>query len=120
MLLLLCLSVLLKPLFPVVEYAANYQYIANELCENQDKVEMGCNGKCYLMKQMAKEAESEKPLSSNKKHAPETTDLYFVGLNESANLQTISIQSSSESPYRNRLFSDAPIGAFFHPPTALS
>lgn len=28
---------------------------------------MHCNGKCHLMKEMAKAAESEKPLSSNKK-----------------------------------------------------
>lgn len=74
--LLLCLSVLLKPLFPVIEYAFNYDYIAGTLCENKDKVEMKCNGKCYLIKQMAKESDSQKPFSPDKKHL-ETPDLFF-------------------------------------------
>lgn len=46
---------LLRPLWPVVEYIVAYDYIVNELCVNTDKPEMECNGTCYLSKQIAKE-----------------------------------------------------------------
>ena len=44
-----------KPLWPVMDYMVNYDYIVNELCENKDKPEMECNGKCHLGKEVAKE-----------------------------------------------------------------
>lgn len=65
--LLLAVLVFLKPLFPVLEYAVNYDYISKVLCINKDKPKLKCNGKCHLMKELAKAAESEKPLSSDKK-----------------------------------------------------
>lgn len=46
-------------MWPVVEYIVNYDYIVNVLCENKDKPEMQCNGKCHLTKELAKEAGSE-------------------------------------------------------------
>lgn len=39
---------------------------------------MHCNGKCHLMKELAKASESEKPLSQDKKHSTtEITDLFI-------------------------------------------
>lgn len=54
--LILAVIMLTKPLWPVLDYVANYNYIVSELCENRDKPEMHCNGKCYLTKELAKEA----------------------------------------------------------------
>lgn len=54
--LLLALFLLIKPFWPVIEYGVNYDYIVTVLCENKDTPEMGCDGKCYLGKQLAKEA----------------------------------------------------------------
>ncbi|SIS63872.1 hypothetical protein SAMN05421766_10368 [Zobellia uliginosa] len=48
---------MVKPLWPVAEYIANYDYIKNVLCENRDKPMLHCDGKCYLAKQLAKESE---------------------------------------------------------------
>ncbi len=48
---------MVKPLWPVAEYIANYDYIKNVLCENKDKPMLNCDGKCYLAKQLAKESE---------------------------------------------------------------
>lgn len=42
----------LSPLFPFVEYVVKYDYIISEKCENKDKPEMHCNGKCHLKKQV--------------------------------------------------------------------
>ena len=51
---LLYLLAMMRPLVPVIEYYANYDYIANELCENRDRPFLECNGKCYLEKQLKK------------------------------------------------------------------
>ena len=48
---------LVRPLWPIAEYIVNYDYIVNTLCENKDRPELECNGKCYLSRQLAKEAE---------------------------------------------------------------
>lgn len=46
---------LFKPLWPLAEYIANYDYIVNNLCKNRDKPALKCNGKCYLAELYAKE-----------------------------------------------------------------
>ena len=51
---LLYLLAMVRPLVPIMEYYANYDYIANVLCENRDKPYLECNGKCYLEKQLNK------------------------------------------------------------------
>lgn len=47
---------------PLIEYAIDYKRIVAEKCENIEVVELECNGKCYLAKQITKQA------------APETTE----------------------------------------------
>lgn len=49
---------MLQPVLPLIEYHANNEYIASVLCENRDKPELACNGKCYLTKKM-KESKKE-------------------------------------------------------------
>jgi len=51
---LLYLLAMVRPLIPIMEYHANYDYIVNVLCENRDKPYLECNGKCYLEKQLKK------------------------------------------------------------------
>jgi hypothetical protein len=51
---LLYLLAMVRPVMPIIEYYANYDYIANVLCENRDKPYLECNGKCYLDDQLAK------------------------------------------------------------------
>lgn len=53
------LYLLFKPLMPVVEYVAFYDYIKNELCVNKDVPDSHCNGKCHLKKQLAKATDTE-------------------------------------------------------------
>ena len=43
---------MVKPIIPMMEYYANYDYIATVLCENRDRPYLECNGKCYLQKQI--------------------------------------------------------------------
>ncbi|MCG2462346.1 hypothetical protein K8352_16415 [Flavobacteriaceae bacterium F89] len=58
---------LAKPLLPLVNYAMNYDYIVEQFCENKDRPQMHCDGKCYLAKQLAKESDQndKNPLGQN-------------------------------------------------------
>jgi len=46
-------------LFVFMGFEVNQKYIATELCENRDKPEMHCNGKCYLMKKLKQAQDKE-------------------------------------------------------------
>lgn len=60
-------SLLVKPVFPLFEYAYNYKYISTVLCENKDKPKLNCCGKCHLKKELAKSSD-EIPNHSDKKN----------------------------------------------------
>jgi hypothetical protein len=74
---LLALIMLLKPVLPVLNYVVNYEYITKVLCINKAKPKLKCNGKCHLMKELAKTSESETPISSNKKIASHELEVLF-------------------------------------------
>jgi hypothetical protein len=58
----LCLIVQCMMHFAVIGfYELNKSYIAKNLCENKDKPQMKCCGKCYLRKQLKKGYEQENP-----------------------------------------------------------
>ncbi|MUH38262.1 hypothetical protein D9O36_20630 [Zobellia amurskyensis] len=59
LLLILAVTMLLKPLWPLVNYAVNYDYIVTNLCENRDQPMLHCDGKCFLAKQLAQESEEK-------------------------------------------------------------
>lgn len=73
--LILSLFILFKPIIPLVEYVALYDYIKNELCINKDKPKLQCNGKCFLKKELAKVSESEN--GKDKKHMPSEINIVF-------------------------------------------
>lgn len=62
----IALFLFLRPVFPLAEYVFNYTYIVTELCENRDKPQLACNGKCHLMKELAKSAQEENPAPEKK------------------------------------------------------
>ncbi|RAJ10017.1 hypothetical protein [Arenibacter echinorum] len=57
LILFVAIIMLIKPLWPIAEYAVNYDYIVENLCENRATPSLHCDGKCYLAKQLAKESE---------------------------------------------------------------
>lgn len=53
----------------------NKEYVAQELCENQDIPMLNCNGKCYLGKQLEKAESALKDLENqHKKNRPVMAD----------------------------------------------
>lgn len=77
--LFVALLMLIKPLWPVAEYVMNYDYIVNVLCENKDKPQMHCDGKCFLSKQLAKESEKsdKNPFRENRSMSEIQPMVYF-------------------------------------------
>ncbi|SHL76354.1 hypothetical protein [Flavobacterium xinjiangense] len=111
----------LKPLFPVLEYAVNYEYISKVLCINKDKPKMQCNGKCHLMKELAKAQEGEKQTSSNKKNvAVDTVDLILDIKNDfSLFVYNGNAKTTIHSKFSN-LYSHLNLYSIFHPPIFIS
>lgn len=120
--LIVIFAMILKPILPVVDYIVNYEYISKVLCENKAKPALKCNGKCHLMKELAKASEDEKPIKSDKKDSSkqEVEVLFF---SESKNIlfsfkidrnkSNINANYSNNYNYLNSSF-------IFHPPTIIS
>ncbi len=62
---MLYLLAMVRPIVPIMEYYANYDYIASVLCENRDRPYLECNGKCYLEKQLNKLTNNQHDHKSN-------------------------------------------------------
>jgi len=45
----------------MADYIINYKHISHDLCENKDKPEMHCNGKCHLKKEIKKVLGDDNP-----------------------------------------------------------
>lgn len=74
--------VLFKPLFPIMEYAMNKEYIAKNLCVNRNKPKSHCNGKCHLMKQLKKQAsgiETQSGGNGQKNIQEQEENIMYVG-----------------------------------------
>lgn len=99
----------------IVWYEANQDYIASELCENKEKPQLHCNGKCYLKKQLNKvdDTRNDKQLPGKKvkSELPE----YVVS---SANFSTIAFpaETAPQNSIYNNLYTFEASYYIFHPP----
>ncbi|WP_372793754.1 hypothetical protein [Lutibacter sp.] len=108
---LLYLLAMVRPLMPIMEYYANYDYIANVLCENRDKPYLECNGKCYLEKQLKKTNHSDHnhkstiPQIDFDKYPVSPLDQYSYQLkdNEELNLEQLFVHKNTTQTYYNSL-----------------
>lgn len=105
-----------KPVIPVIEYIANYDYIATVLCENKEKPQMHCNGKCHLMKELAKASETEKPQSEKKNIHQETEVLFFQETDNVTFFTAIAVIVSKPVPGYTNLYSHTDSASIFRPP----
>ena len=106
-------------LLPYLEYAINYDYISTVLCENKDKPEMHCNGKCHLKKQIEKVVKSQIPseenedtpvLVSSRDFSPAILHKYAINI--SIHWMEIGKFKSKEVLYSKEIYH-----SIFHPPT---
>ena len=119
--LILVLLLLLKPIFPVIEYVVNYDYISKVLCVNKEKPKLHCNGKCHLMKELAKNSENEDPISTNKKiTAQETLIVFFQEINSFSISPLYFHKTKKANNNYSNLYYYKTICLVFHPPTIIS
>ena len=118
---IIALALFLKPIFPVVEYVVNYDYITKTLCVNKAKPKMQCNGKCHLMKELAKAAESEKPISSDKKQLVQESEVLFLETIPSfVCVDFFTIKTQKVNTNYSNLYSFLNSCVVEHPPTFIS
>ncbi|NML37091.1 hypothetical protein HHL17_07755 [Chitinophaga sp. G-6-1-13] len=99
----------------VLQFRAQQSFIAQVLCENRNKPEMHCNGKCYLKKKLDRDASQDKNSNSNK----ERYEVMFV------NALPERLTAPSAAPVAHIVFYadpfvETPIHTIFHPPQSLS
>jgi hypothetical protein len=119
--LLISIFILARPAIPFLEYIVNYDYIVKELCENKEKPVLKCNGKCHLMKELAKTAEDDKNTSSDKKQnvKQEIEVLFYQDFKSlSCSNSYVFTNNKINSVYQN-LYALTAIQSTFHPPTFL-
>jgi 5-methylthioribose kinase len=112
---------LARPAIPFLEYIINYDYIVKELCENKEKPELKCNGKCHLMKELAKTSEEDKNSTSDKKQnvKQQIEVLFCHEIKTLSNAKSfVFINKNVNSAYQN-LYALTAIQSTFHPPTFL-
>ncbi len=120
--LIVIFAIILKPITPVIDYVVNYEYISKVLCENKAKPELKCNGKCHLMKELAKASEDEKPINSDKKdNSKQEVEVLFFQEIKSLVVEQIYFQNktSINNNYSN-LYFHLNSCSVFHPPTFIS
>ncbi len=111
----LLLVLALRTAMPILDYAVNYQYISTQLCENRDKPELRCNGKCYVKKEILKSCENE----NTKESKIQITSIDAFVLNEILDFCIITqIQDKVENNFQNHFNSVLKpyLGSVFHPP----
>lgn len=117
------LVLFLKPVFPVIEYIVNYDYISQVLCVNKDKPAMHCNGKCHLLQELAKASDDEKsnsPSSNKKTNTNTLNDLFVNDINSFVfSNETTVVPFVLNSKYTN-LYSHLEVYTIFHPPIFIS
>ena len=112
---------LVKPILPVLEYVMNYEYISKVLCINKDKPKMQCNGKCHLMKELAKASDAEKPLSTDKKGITSILDVLIFEEIKSFDIIPLCFGTKEKTnSYYSNLYFHLNSASVFHPPTFIS
>ena len=124
---ILFISILLSKtaysVFWQVNFYLNQKEIAEKECENKNRPEMHCNGKCFLAKQLKKadaELESQKEKQegsfSNLKVIENSVFIPFSAIYFEINLDKL-VQKKSFFKYKNSYFFELNSNCF-HPPCA--
>ncbi len=100
-------------------YNINRDYIARNLCENRDKPQTKCNGRCQLNKQLDKTSEGQDHSTGqqlpSKNHKAEITDLLLFEEMDLV-LHHPDAAPRSFNPVVPHMVGYTPIASIFHPP----
>jgi hypothetical protein len=110
----------LQGFFTIVNWKVNQVEITEKYCVNKAKMNMHCDGKCYLSKQL-KLQEDEEQADLSKKNLPKLKKL--KGIEVFSEFQSIAIIFNTEFELQNKPISEIiknytyeEINLCFHPP----
>ncbi|WP_276134812.1 hypothetical protein [Polluticoccus soli] len=99
----------------VAWYEVNKSYVSQTLCENRDKPQMRCHGKCYLKKQLAKTGNSEDQSKNKTEQSSQLTIDFII-----CDCITLAYVLPAAMPAENGFYSDfateSVLHSVFHPP----
>lgn len=100
-------------------FAIEKDYIAKNLCENRDKPEMKCCGKCYLKKQLNKVTgnDDSKENTDRIKVEKQETVFYVLPVYRAIVLAKILLLPKVLLCYNKGLSDRLPVQKIFHPPS---
>jgi hypothetical protein len=124
-LIIVFISKMVYGVFIQIHFYANQKEITAIECENLDRPEMNCNGKCFLSKQLAQVDADLKDKKTQQDHRISITKLLETGLLYCHQLDlTISANATSleKTPNWNSIFhlNSSFFGSIDHPPSLLS
>ncbi len=106
-------------LFIYAEFYLNQEYIAENLCENKEKPELQCNGKCQLMKSL-QEDEGDQPEEQKNTTKKVEYQLFAdkVFEAETFEVELIVEESATGHCHYLEMFTNPLTESIFHPPIA--
>ncbi len=116
-LVILYLTAMVRPIAPVLEYVIYEDYIAEFLCVNQDKKELQCRGKCYLMQRITEQNEEKR--QNLPPIAMEEYPIGFVDFLSIPHIDSDTVFSQTDFTYLNP-YSFLFISSSFHPPNLIA
>jgi len=106
----------LSGFFIYAEFKVNQKYIAAMLCENRDKPQLHCNGKCYLMKKL-KDAEEKEKKQEQANLKKGTQDVFIVTTPLVVLFDEVKVKK--EKPARHSFQLPLVSSEILHPPPAV-
>ncbi|WP_133055244.1 hypothetical protein [Niastella koreensis] len=100
-------------LFIVLDLQLNGSYIAKNLCENRNKPQMHCNGKCHRMKVMKQE--QKKDQDNPERKAENKFEIFFANCLQTKLIPAINNTTISYPHIKEVTYAGFPVAAF-HPP----
>lgn len=107
---------LIKPVLPIVDYIINYDYISTQLCENIEKPELECNGKCHLKKELANEAKKDNPKSNEQRSNTIIFEVLYCENITSFVFNPVVYIDKKVQPLYNCIYFRLNSTSIFHPP----
>lgn len=97
----------------MVKYKIDQAYIVRVLCENRDKPDMHCNGKCYLRKKLQQDEQQQQNGTTGK----EKYEVSFIDAPQMFDFAPLAPSSKLIVYYQDPEL-HTPLFSFFHPPQA--
>jgi hypothetical protein len=97
---------------PHVDYWVNHDFIASELCENKDRPELKCEGKCHLQKEIQDMNEE----SQEGQEVSVQLMVEFLQTNDGFTFRPVSDHVQLNFPSRSDKLKNGHLTGVFHPP----